>query len=215
MTNWEFSVIDPRITDHLKDSGVSHAVIGAVSLAVHGAPRYSDDLDILVTDTSVLDPSFWVGADITPTQIRRGNWDDPLAGLVDFPTPPGEIPVQLVVGKGYAPRVALETAEANAMLQCPVVSPLGLALLKLEAGGIRDLQDLVALDEAQRILTGWPMLQALEPHITKLSRNAQSAWNRLLGMISPKVEPPKPIAPPPVAPKTPPKGNPGSSGQSR
>jgi len=208
-------VIDPRVTDHLKGSGVAHAVIGAVSLAVHGAPRYSDDLDILVTDTSVLDRYFWVGADITPTEIRRGDRDDPLAGVVDFPTQPGQIPVQLVVGKGYAPRVALETAEENAMLQCPVVSPLGLALLKLEAGGIRDLQDLVALDEAQRILTGWRMLQAVEPYITKLSRSAQSAWSRLQGMTSPKVDSPEPIAPPPVAPKTPAKDDPGSRGRSR
>ena len=208
-------MIDPRITDHLKESGVSHAVIGAVSLAVHGAPRYSDDLDILVTDTSVLDRYFWIGADITPTEIRRGDWDDPLAGVVDFPIEPGEIPVQLVVGKGYAPRVALETAEENPMLQCPVVSPLGLALLKLEAGGIRDLQDLVALDEAQRILTGWRMLQAVEPHITNLSRNAQDAWNRLQVLSSPRLEHPKPIASPPVVPKTPPKDDPGSRGRSR
>ena len=126
-------MIDPRIAGHLQASRIPHAVIGGVCLAVHGAPRYSDDLDILVTDTHVLDPGFWTGSEITPMEIRRGEWDDPLAGLVVFPLRPGEIPVELVVGKGYASRVALETAKENPQLQCPVASPLGLALLKLEA----------------------------------------------------------------------------------
>lgn len=165
-------------------------MIGGVSLAVHGAPRYSDGLDILVTDTRVLGRTFWVGADITPTDIRRGDTEDPLAGVIDFPPEPGKIPVQIIVGKGYAPIVALETAEANPALPCAVASPLGLALLKLEAGGIRDLQDLVALEEAQRILTGWRLLQALDPHITRLSNNAQEAWKRLHRLLSPDAEQP-------------------------
>lgn len=193
-------MIDPRITDHLQGSRILHAVIGGVSLAVHGAPRYSDDLDILVTDTRVLDQSFWVESEITPTEIRRGEWEDPLAGLVVFPTRPGEIPVELVVGKGYASRVALETAEENPQLQCQVVSPLGLALLKLEAGGIRDLQDLLALNEAQTVLTRWSMLEAVEPHVPKLTKDARRAWNRLQDLLSPKIQPSEPITPAPEEP---------------
>lgn len=186
MIDWGFSVIDPRITNHLRKSGMPHAVIGGVALAVHGAPRYSDDLDLLVTETRVLSQDFWSGSEITPTEIRCGEWDDPLAGLVAFPPRPGEIPVELVVGKGYAPRVALETAEENSQLQCPVVSPLGLALLKLEAGGIRDLQDLIALQEAQRVLTGWAMMEAVDPHVPKLTKDARIAWERLQALLLPR-----------------------------
>lgn len=46
-------MIDPRILHHLRDGGIPHAIIGAVALAVHGAPRYSDDVDLLVLDTRI------------------------------------------------------------------------------------------------------------------------------------------------------------------
>lgn len=163
---------------------IPYAVIGAVALAVHGAPRYSADIDLMVADTKVLDRKFWSNAPIFPTELRRGDWDDPLAGLLVFPITPGAMPVEVVVGKGYAVRFALETAHENAQLGCPVVTPLGLALLKLEAGGTRDIHDLLALDEAQQALTGWSLTHAVEPHIDKLSQDAQSAWVRLKAFLS-------------------------------
>ena len=165
-----------------------YAVIGAVALAVHGAPRYSADIDLMVADTKVLDQKFWSNAPIFPTELRRGDWDDPLAGLVVFPSAPGAIPVEVVVGKGYAVRFALETAYENAQLGCPVVTPLGLALLKLEAGGTRDIHDLLALAEAQQALTGWSLTHAVEPHAIKLSQDAQRAWVRLKAFMSPETQ---------------------------
>jgi hypothetical protein len=135
----------------------------------------------------VLDQKFWTPALIFPAELRRGEWDDPLVGLVVFPTKPGAIPVEIVVGKGYAARFALETAQENLALGCPVVTPLGLALLKLEAGGTRDIHDLLALREAQQALTGWSLTNAIEPHVTRLSRDAQTALRRLRALLAPEV----------------------------
>jgi hypothetical protein len=185
MSRWGFAVIDPRITGHLRETATPFAVIGAVALAVHGAPRYSSDIDLMVADTKVLERGFWSKAPLVPVELRRGDGDDPLAGLVVFPTEPGAIPVEVVVGKGYAARVALESAQENPQLGCAVVTPLGLALLKLEAGGTRDIHDLLALDEAQRTLTGWGLTEAVAPHVPSLSRHAQGAWIRLQGLLLP------------------------------
>jgi hypothetical protein len=164
---------------------IPFAVIGAVALAVHGAPRYSSDIDLMVADTKVLDRAFWSKAPMVPVDLRRGDRDDPLAGLVIFQVDPGAIPVEVVVGKGYAVHLALASAEENPQLGCPVVTPLGLALLKLEAGGTRDIHDLLALDEAQRSLTGWNLTQDVAPHVPSLSPHGQGAWHRLQGFLLP------------------------------
>lgn len=204
MSPWRSAVIDRRITDYLNEMGIQHAVIGAVALAVHGAPRYSADIDLMVLDKEVLNPNFWAGSALRPCEIRRGDWDDPIAGLVKFPTSPGDTPTELVIGKGYAASLALNTAEENHDLECPVVSPLGLALLKLEAGGTKDIHDLLALDEAQRVLTRWDLTNAVEPHLFSLSRDAMKAWERFQ-TISPSRSPsptreintdPEPLVPP-------------------
>ena len=215
-------MIDPRITGHLSEMATPYAVIGAVALAVHGAPRYSADIDLMVADTKVLDRNFWSNAPIFPTELRRGDWEDPLAGLAVFPIAPGAMPVEVVVGKGYAVRFALETAQENAQLGCPVVTPLGLALLKLEAGGTRDIHDLLALDEAQQALTGWSLTNAVEPHVDKLSRLAQGAWVRLKALLSPEIKSPVedtprslPTAPPAKPKESPPMEEPGSREGSR
>lgn len=169
-----------------------HALIGAVALAVHGAPRYSADLDLMTLETDVLREVFWEEAEVQPLELRRGDWDDPIAGLVVFPTPEGEIPVELVVGRGYAAKFAIETAVMNPQVGCPVVTPLGLALLKLEAGGTRDLNDIMALQEAQKTLTGWDLVAAVSPHIPKLSRDARASWDQVQRLLVPAVMPPAP-----------------------
>jgi hypothetical protein len=177
-------VIKLGIEGFLREKGVSHAIIGAVALAVHGAPRYSSDVDVLVLDSAVLSAHFWASHGSQPLSIARGDPDDPLAGLVVFPGPTHGLSIDVVVGKGYAARMALETATMSQDLDCPVVSPLGLALLKLEAGGIGDLQDLVALDAAQQQLTGWELVSAVEPHLSKLSKHAKAAWGKLSLLLS-------------------------------
>jgi hypothetical protein len=71
-------------------NGVAFAVVGAAALAVHGISRATRDLDLLVTDPVCLAESTWTtlrreGVEVT---IRRGDPDDPLAGVLKF-YPPG------------------------------------------------------------------------------------------------------------------------------
>lgn len=70
-------MIRPTVAGFLAGKRIPHAVIGAVALAVHGAPRYSADVDVLVLDPAVLDLSFWAGHSAQPRSIRRGDGDDP------------------------------------------------------------------------------------------------------------------------------------------
>lgn len=182
-------MVDLWISHYLREMDTAHALIGAAALAVHGAPRYSADLDLMTPTTDVLSPEFWKGAKVQPSEFRRGDWDDPIAGLVVFPTTEGEIPVDLIVGKGYAAKFAIQTSVLNPLLGCPVVTPLGLALLKLEAGGHRDLNDILALQEAQKVLTGWDLIAAAIPHIPKLSREAKASWSQVQRMLTLSVLP--------------------------
>lgn len=68
----------------LDSRGVAHAVIGATALAVHGVSRATADIDLLATDPACLDPALWaeVAATGARSDIRRGDVDDPLAGVV-------------------------------------------------------------------------------------------------------------------------------------
>lgn len=174
-------MIDPRVPAHLVSRGVRHAIIGALALAAHGAPRYSADADLMVMDPAVLRPDFWIGAGLQPGELRTGDEGDPLAGLATFPGTP---PLDLIVGKGYAARQALDGAIRVTGLPCPVVDPLGLALLKLEAGGPKDIQDLVLLRDAQAALTGWNLMAAVEPHVVKLTPHAARSWEKLKGLLA-------------------------------
>lgn len=174
-------MVDSKVLAHLASKGVPCAAIGALALAAHGAARYSSDSDIIVMDTSVLRPSFWADSGLVVPEIRVGDATDPLAGLVRFH---GLLPLDVVVGKSRAARFALDSAEDNSQLPCKVVTPVGLALLKIEAGGMTDLQDLVMLRAAQKTLTGWSMNQAVLPHLHLLKKVDKETWTKFLTLFA-------------------------------
>ena len=144
-----------RVVRLLSERQVSHALIGAAALAARGIARSTFDIDLLTTDARVLDRALWsalaesgVGVD-----IRRGDADDPLAGVIRIETP-DERPVDVIVGKhGWQAR-AIERAE-RAPDGPPVVAARDLVLLKLYAGGTQDLWDvreLIQLPDADRLI---------------------------------------------------------------
>ena len=131
-----------RVTTHLQEAQVAHAIVGAAALAAAGVVRSSLDLDLLTLDERVLDRGFWAalataGVDI---EIRRGDIDDPLVGVVRTAAD-GERPVDVIVGRHAWQRRAIERAQ-----QLPtgerVVLTRDLVLLKLYAGGTQDLWDI-------------------------------------------------------------------------
>ena len=88
-----------RVAAILSEQAIPHALIGAAAMAVHGVSRSTLDLDLLVQDRRVLGSSFWgalVG--IAAIDIRIGDGDDPLAGVVRI-NEGAERGVDVVVGR--------------------------------------------------------------------------------------------------------------------
>lgn len=172
-----------RVHERLAESGIAHALIGAAALAIHGISRSTFDQDLLVIDRRALEPSIWVGiADGADVDIRRGDDDDPLAGVVRLVSP-GERDVDVVVGRHEWQRGILDEA-----IVCdtpggaiPVAAPAGLVLLKLYAGAPQDLWDI----EQLRTAVGGPALDAaVNSQVHSLPLRAREAWARLISTTS-------------------------------
>ena len=134
----------------LARAGVPCALIGASALSAHAVARSTLDIDLMACDPKVLDPALWVHVGSgCAVDVRRGDLQDPLAGVVRV-TGPGR-PVDVVVfgPLGWQAAVlARAVPVAWAGLDLRVVTPEDLVLLKLYAGGPADLWDVLALLDA-------------------------------------------------------------------
>lgn len=133
---------------------VPHALIGAAALAARGVARSTLDIDVLTTDARVLLPAVWATLQDagTTVDIRRGDAEDPLGGVVRLEQPP-ERPVDVILGKLAWQTRAVERAEQPAG-GAPIVLARDLVLLKLYAGGAQDVWDvreLLQLPGADRL----------------------------------------------------------------
>lgn len=161
---------------HLAQEGVPFALIGAHACAVWGYARYTADIDILTLQSRVLEKSFWPAALLTNLRsLRRGDDEDPLGGVVRFGSPD----IDVIVGKGRLAREAVVTAVTDPVLGVPVATPLALALLKLEAGSLKDSADVYGLIEATRLTTGDDLASAVRDARTTLSDWGLRAWDRV------------------------------------
>ena len=168
-------MLDRALLAHLEVSRVRFCVIGGIALAAHGYARYTADVDLLTMDRRVLDAAFWTSAGRT-VEIRVGDADDPLGGIVRWPSVP---PHDLLVGRGYAMQVAVDSPVRDDILEAPVATALALVLLKLEAGAPHDLSDVLALAEAQRTLGTYDWRDQIAAHLPRLSATARAAWDRI------------------------------------
>lgn len=137
----------------LEARAVPHALIGAAALAAAGVARSTYDLDLLTTDARVLDSSFWTGFIADVVDIRSGDADDPLRGVVRIEAY-GERPVDLIIGR-HAWQTRAVARARHTPGEIPIVSKPDLVLLKLYAGGTQDLWDvreLLALPDADRLV---------------------------------------------------------------
>ena len=110
-------------------------------------PGSTIDVDFLTTDNRVLDSSVWTDLERTGASVecRRGDADDPLAGVVHFRLSIPEC--DLVVGRWKWEAQVVERAEPMRLagVDAPVARASDLILLKLAAGGYLDLRDAAAL----------------------------------------------------------------------
>jgi hypothetical protein len=153
------------------------AVVGGVALGAHGVARATLDTDVLVANASVLVRAFWRGLrGVGAAEIRAGDADDPLAGVVRFATEAGC--VEVVVGRGAWVRRVLERRMTLRVRRraLPVVDRADLVLLKLFAAGPQDLLDvrlLLAVDE-----TG-ELRQTVEARLPEVPAVVRRQWRRL------------------------------------
>jgi len=170
------SLLD-RVAAVLRQAQIPHALIGASALAAHGVARSSTDQDLLVLDRRSLDTALWedLRAAGIYVEIRRGDAEDPLAGIVRFEAE-GEDPIDLVVGKSAWQLPILEAAELRGG-EIPVVTAAHLILLKLYAGGPQDawdIQQLLATDNRPRLVA------EVERDLARLPPEPLALWEPIL-----------------------------------
>ena len=130
---------------------VSYALIGGLAVAAHGGTRLTKDIDFLIdwpiSDAKSLALSLTEGG--LPAEARRGDIDDPLAGVIRMDISAGAAVVRcdLLFPSKTWHREAVQSASRVELegLALPVVRPGHLFLLKLEAGGTLDLFDAAQL----------------------------------------------------------------------
>lgn len=170
-----------QVSSVLQREGVSHALIGAGALTIHGVNRATIDLDLFALDAPCLQPAFWTDLERRgiSVEIRKGDLTDPLAGVVRFHSS-GERPVDLVVGKYIWQRRILDRAVLTSTAQgrVPVARIADLVLLKLYAGGLQDgwdIQQLLARDDRKEEL-----IAEVEHLLPELPAHAKKLWLRIL-----------------------------------
>ncbi len=172
MTNLEV------VARHFDAAGVRYAVIGAVAVAARGASRSTFDLDLLTADQRVLQQEFWDAlrtSGLRP-EVRKGDRDDPLSGVVRIP---GEEPIDIVVAKYKWQRDLIERAEPVTLRNISVAIPRtsDLILLKLFAGGYRDIDDI------RRLLGVGPrdeIVAKVSVALRELPDEMRGRWEKLL-----------------------------------
>lgn len=169
------------VLDVLATRGVRCALIGAHAMAARGYPRFTADVDLLTTDTSVLGPDFWAplsrsGADVV---ARRGDQDDPLAGVAHILLADGT-DVDVVVGRWPWEADVVTRAEVLPVmgLTVPVARTADLILLKLAAGGYLDRQDVAVL---LTIGDTRETVEEVESRIDEVRPAVRALWGELLG----------------------------------
>ena len=165
------------VVAQLRAESIPHAIIGAAALSAHGISRASGDIDLLTTDQRCLAAAAWAPlAGVCHVDIRKGDVEDPLAGVVRFARD-RELDVDLVVGRSPWQADCVRRASAMTADQIPVVGLVDLALLKLYAGGPQDawdIQQILALPEASALV------DIVETRLAPLPRAATDLWRRIL-----------------------------------
>ena len=168
-----------RTVRHLAEASSPAALIGGVALAVHGITRYTEDADLLCADPAILEDSFWeiLRKEGTLIEVRRGDFDDPLLGVVRLKEA-GEKPVDVVVGRSsWHPEVLSRRRTLRVGgEELPVADAADLVLLKLEAGGPQDLLDV-------RLLLAGPEGETIradvEARLPALPSSLRESWAAL------------------------------------
>ncbi len=169
----------PRVVEILSNEHIAYVVIGASAMATHGVSRSTIDIDLMTLDYRVLKTALWSSliSDGFDVEVRQGDADDPLRGVVRFESP-GQRPVDLIVGHGGWQATIFEHPESAVFegLELPVVGKVDLILLKLYAGGPQDLWDIRQLLDCENSET---LRLEIESALREAPPSLQTAWSKV------------------------------------
>ncbi len=160
-------------------------VIGAAAMAVHGVTRSTRDLDLLTVAAECLAADFWhdVTAAGAHVDVRRGDAEDPLAGVVRV-SASGHAPVDIVVGKARWHEAAFTRATEASIdgVTVPVAGVIDLVLLKLYAGGPLDAWD---VEQLLHQPDHRAIVADIDVAVGALPPDSRALWARVRGAIIP------------------------------
>ncbi len=168
----------------LDELGAAHVLIGAVAMAGHGFSRASADVDLLALDARLLRDVTWapLRAQGHVVDVRVGDIDDPLAGVIRV-DPEADEPVDVVVGASPRWQAGIiERAKPGATVDgAPARLPelADLVLLKLYAGGPRDIEDVRGL---LALPTGPAAARQVDERVKIMPARVCRAWADFRGL---------------------------------
>lgn len=167
-----------RIADLFDERHIAFALIGAWAVAARGVPRSTYDVDMLTVDKRVLLDEIWepIRA-LAEIEIRRGDFDDPLRGVVKI-RPAKERSIDVVVGRWKWQQQVIDRAEQfpSGERSLPTVTTADLILLKLSAGGLQDAWDIERL-----LAVNENAADEVEKGLSDLRPDARELWQRIRG----------------------------------
>lgn len=137
-----------RVLGVFERAGVRHALIGGLAVAAWGAPRATEDIDLLADATPSPELDAALRAAGFEPEWRPGNADDPVPLLLRLRDAAGGPEVDVVCTTRRWEREALGRAVRVPIpggLEIPVAAVEDLIVLKLLAGGPGDLADVADL----------------------------------------------------------------------
>lgn len=158
---------------------LSCAAIGAAAMAAHGVARSTMDIDLLLVGRHCLDSPAWdsLRRGGVSVDVRRGDADDPLAGVVRVRRADA-LPIDVVVGSfAWQQRVIDRAApvEIHGAL-VPVAAVRDLILLKLYAGSPQDRWDVERLLETS---SDPALAREVESEVDALPHESRELWRSI------------------------------------
>ena len=165
------------VLEHLDSNDVVAVLIGAEAMSFHGVVRATVDIDLMTVSRNVLSNDFWSAFEYRATvDVRRGDYEDPLKGVVKFRRG-GEESLDLVVAKYKFAAEIIDRAEPKMVAGVPlrVVRLADLVLLKLFAGGPQDAWDI----HQMLSVADENVISEIENRLPALPADAQQLWTRI------------------------------------
>lgn len=136
------------ITDILNSLKIDYCLIGGFAVAIHGVPRFTDDLDFLVhPDIKNINSELEILIKEKNGTVNfiKADLNDPLGDVFQITLNDNQI--DLITAKTPLDFTALTRARSEIFQSIPlnIVSAEDLILLKLNAGGPQDLYDVAGI----------------------------------------------------------------------